>query len=197
MWHNIAAGLLMKILSNELPGVILIEPTIHRDERGLFYEAFNRNDYQQAGLDMDFVQVNVSYSNAGVLRGLHYQLDQPQGKLVTVLHGRIFDVVVDMRRQSTTFGHWTGVELSGHNHKLIWIPPGFSHGFYTLSDGATVVYKVTDYYVPKQARTLLWNDPELGIEWPLREAVPLTLNEADQAGLPLAECEVYEDGRWI
>ena len=187
----------MKILPTELPEVILIEPTIHRDERGLFYEAFNRNDYQQTGLDIDFVQVNVSFSSAGVLRGLHYQLEQPQGKLVTVLHGRIFDVVVDLRRWSKTFGRWTGTELSGHNHRLIWIPPGFAHGFYTLSEGATVVYKVTDYYSPKQARTLLWNDPELGIEWPLREAAPITLNKNDRAGLPLAVCEVYEDGRWI
>lgn len=187
----------MKIIRTELSDILLIEPELHRDERGLFFEAFNHQDYLQAGLEYEFVQDNVSYSGAGVLRGLHYQLDRPQGKLVTVLSGRIFDVAVDLRRQSKTFGRWVSAVLSGYNHRLIWIPPGFAHGFYVLSQGATVLYKVTEHYAPEQERTLIWNDPVLGIDWPLRTERPLILSDQDQAGLPLDKCQVYEDRRWL
>lgn len=182
----------MKIVETELADVVVIEPVLHRDERGIFYEAYQRLDYLEAGLDYEFVQDNISYSGAGVLRGLHYQIERPQGKLVTVVSGRIYDVVVDLRRQSSTFGRWIGTNLSAYNHRLIWIPPGFAHGFYVLSQGATVVYKVTEHYAPGLARTLIWNDPALGIDWPIRDDRPILLSEQDRAGLPLDECQVYE-----
>jgi dTDP-4-dehydrorhamnose 3,5-epimerase len=197
MWPNADHGNIMKILPVELPDVALIEPALHRDERGLFYEAFNSEAYSQAGLEIEFVQDNISRSGAGVLRGLHYQIEKPQGKLVTVLSGSIFDVAVDLRRQSKTFGRWAAVELTGHNHKLIWIPPGFAHGFYVLSEGATVFYKVTQYYVPELARTLSWDDPTVGIDWPVRSDVSLILNDNDRSGLPLSESQVFEGERWL
>jgi dTDP-4-dehydrorhamnose 3,5-epimerase len=187
----------MRVVATELPDIVLIEPALHRDERGLFYEAFNRRDFLETGLEGEFVQDNVSYSQAGVLRGLHYQVERPQGKLVTVLSGRIFDVVVDLRCQSETFGCWMSVDLSGYNHRLIWIPPGFAHGFYVLSQGATVLYKVTEYYAPELARTLRWNDPDVGIDWPVWEDQPVILSEQDQAGLPLDECPVFEGKQWL
>lgn len=182
----------MKTVATELSEIVLIEPELHRDERGLFFEAFNQKDYLEAGLGAKFVKDNVSHSGAGVLRGLHYQIERPQGKLVTVLRGRIFDVAVDLRKHSKTFGRWTSADLSGYNHRLIWIPPGFAHGFYVLSQEATVLYKVTEHYQPELARTLLWNDPALGIDWPLRDDQPIILSDQDQAGLPLDECQVYE-----
>jgi dTDP-4-dehydrorhamnose 3,5-epimerase len=197
MWQNFGPILRMKIIPTELSGIVLIEPESHRDERGLFYEAFNRNDYLKAGLDLSFVQDNVSHSGAGVLRGLHYQLKRPQGKLVTVLRGRIFDVAVDLRRHSKTFGQWVSADLSGYNHRVLWVPPGFAHGFYVLSQGATVLYKVTEHYAPDQARTLLWNDPALRIEWPLKDEQLLILSDQDRAGLPLEACQVYEGQQWL
>lgn len=187
----------MKILTSELPDILWVEPDIHRDDRGLFFELFNQARFQQAGLDLRFVQDNISHSIGGVLRGLHYQIDQPQGKLVAVLRGRIFDVAVDLRRRSKTFGRWAAADLNAGSHRMIWIPPGFAHGFYTLSDQATVLYKVTEYYAPGKERTLLWNDPQLAIDWPIGNGASVTLSDNDRAGQPLARCDVYEGDQWL
>jgi dTDP-4-dehydrorhamnose 3,5-epimerase len=170
----------MRIHSTELQGVVVIEPEVFSDVRGYFLETYNARRFAEAGINEGFVQDNQSHSKRGVLRGLHYQVEQEQGKLIRVLSGEIFDVVVDLRPGSSTFGKWSGFNLSGTEKKLIWIPKGLAHGFYTLSETAEVVYKVTEFYAPQHERTLLWNDPDLGIHWPLRGEP--TLSEKDKAG---------------
>lgn len=164
--------------------VLILEPKVFGDSRGFFLESFNARDFSHAtGLEVNFVQDNHSRSKKGVLRGLHFQVDHPQGKLVRVTQGEVFDVVVDIRRDSPTYGQWVGETLTGVNHKQMWVPPGLAHGFLVLSETADFLYKTTDYYHPESERTVLWSDPEIGIEWP--EIAPLTLATKDQAGLPL------------
>ena len=165
--------------------VLVLEPKVFGDSRGLFLESFNARAFSHAtGLEVNFVQDNHSRSKKGVLRGLHFQVDHPQGKLVRVTQGEVFDVVVDIRRDSPTYGQWVGETLTGVNHKQMWVPPGLAHGFLVLSETADFLYKTTDYYHPESERTVLWSDPEIGIEWPA--IAPLTLATKDQAGLPLA-----------
>lgn len=176
----------MNRIETGLPGVLLLEPEVFADARGLFLESWNARAFQQAtGLTTGFVQDNHSRSRRGVLRGLHYQLGVPQGKLVRVARGEIFDVAVDLRRESPSAGRWTGVRLSGDNHRQLWVPPGFAHGFLVLSEQADVLYKTTAYYDPALERTLAWDDPGVGIEWPLDGANPV-LSARDAAGDPLA-----------
>ncbi|MCC6813093.1 MAG: dTDP-4-dehydrorhamnose 3,5-epimerase, partial [Rubrivivax sp.] len=158
----------MHVIPTALAGVLVLEPRVFGDDRGFFMESYNRRSFAQAtGLDIDFVQDNHSRSRKGVLRGLHYQLRQPQGKLVRVTHGAVFDVAVDIRRGSPTFGRWVGVELSADNHRQLWVPPGLAHGFVVLSDSADFLYKTTDYYAPEHERSIAWDDPAIGIDWPL------------------------------
>ena len=174
-----------------LPEIVLLQPRVFGDHRGDFFESYNKRVFQDlTGLDVDFVQDNHSSSRAHVLRGLHYQIRQPQGKLVRVISGEVFDVAVDLRRSSPSFGRWVGARLSAAGRQILWIPPGFAHGFCVLSSEAEFLYKATDYYAPEHERTLLWNDPALGIAWPLL-GEPV-VNAKDAAGRPLARAEVYE-----
>lgn len=180
----------MKAIRTAIPDLLILEPKVFGDARGFFMESFNARVFAEAtGLDVDFVQDNHSRSARGVLRGLHYQLQQAQGKLVRVVRGAVFDVAVDLRRASPTFGQWAGVELSEENNRQFWIPPGFAHGFLVTSDSADFLYKTTDYYAPEHERSLAWNDPAVGVEWPL-QGEPL-LSAKDLAGKPLAECETF------
>ena len=180
----------MKVVPTELPDVLLLEPKIHGDDRGHFFESYNRRGLaKSAGIDVEFVQENQSRSGRNVLRGLHYQIRQPQGKLVRVLHGSIFDVAVDMRASSPTFGRWVGLHLSGENQRIAWIPPGFAHGFLVLSDSADFLYKVTDYWAPEYERSLRWNDPDLAIDWP-SSGTPI-LSDKDQAAPLFKVAERY------
>jgi dTDP-4-dehydrorhamnose 3,5-epimerase len=173
-----------------LEGVKIIEPKVFGDARGFFFESFNARDFaEQTGERVEFVQDNHSRSAKGVLRGLHYQIQHAQGKLVRVVAGALFDVVVDLRRSSPTFGKWEGVELSAENKKQLWVPPGFAHGFVSLEDGTELLYKTTDYWYPEFERSLLWNDPAVGIEWPI-DGEPL-LAAKDAAGALLAQAEVF------
>jgi len=165
-----------------IPDVLIIEPKVFGDARGFFFESFNQKAFNQAtGLDMQFVQDNHSRSAKGVLRGLHYQVQQPQGKLVRVVRGAVFDVTVDIRPASPSFGQWVGVELSEANHRQLWVPPGLAHGFLVLSDSADLIYKTTDYYAPQYERCIAWNDASLAIAWPLQGEMPL-LSSKDAAG---------------
>ena len=164
----------------DIEGLYVIEPTVFKDERGYFVETYNQNDMKEAGLDMVFVQDNQSSSTKGVLRGLHFQKQFPQGKLVRVVRGKVFDVAVDLRSDSKTYGKWFGVELSAENMKQFYIPEGFAHGFLVLSDEAEFCYKCTDFYHPGDEGGLAWNDPEIGVEWPLEEGVDLIISEKDQ-----------------
>ncbi|MEP7083801.1 MAG: dTDP-4-dehydrorhamnose 3,5-epimerase [Betaproteobacteria bacterium] len=174
-----------------IPELLLLRPKVFSDQRGTFFESFNARGFREAtGLDVDFVQDNHSFSRRHVLRGLHYQVSHAQGKLVRVVSGAVFDVAVDLRRSSPTFGRWVGARLSADDRDMLWIPPGFAHGFYVLSDGAEFLYKTTDYWAPEFERTLLWNDPALGIEWPLT-GEPI-LNAKDAGGRSLALAEVYD-----
>lgn len=175
----------MKIIQTEIPDVVVLEPRIFTDSRGFFLETYNERSFAALGIAERFVQDNQSYSKQGVLRGLHFQVEQAQGKLVRVVAGEVFDVAVDLRRASATFGKWTGAQLSSTNRHMIWIPKGFAHGFYTLSDTAEVAYKVTDFYAPQHERTLLWNDPYVAIQWPL-EGEPI-LSHKDRAGMRLKD----------
>lgn len=159
----------MNLIPTDLPGVLLIEPKIFGDARGWFFESWNRQRYAECGLDQDFVQDNLSYSGRGILRGLHFQNPKPQGKLVQVLQGEVFDVAVDIRRGSPTFGRWAGATLSAGNRRQFYVPEGFAHGFCVLSESALFAYKCTDYYAPEHEFSLRWDDPELGIDWPLGE----------------------------
>ena len=180
----------MQVVRAEIPGVLLLEPKVFGDERGFFFEAYNRRTFREAtGLDVDFVQDNYSRSERNVLRGLHYQIKQAQGKLVRVISGEIWDVAVDLRRSSPTFGKWTGFALTAESKRTAWIPAGFAHGFVVVSESADVLYKATDYYAPEHERTLLWSDPALGIQWPLRGEPVLA--EKDLRGKPLREAEVF------
>ncbi len=180
----------MKVEPAALAGVLLLEPKVFGDARGIFYESYNRKTFAQAtGLDVEFVQDNHSRSLKNVLRGLHYQLRQPQGKLVRVTAGEIWDVAVDLRRGSASFGRWVGMRLDAASHRMLWIPAGFAHGFIVLSEQAEVLYKSTDYYAPEHERTLLWNDPAIGISWPLAGEPVMT--DKDRRGTPLAEAESF------
>ena len=175
----------IKVTRNEIEGLAVIEPTVFRDERGYFVETYNENDMKEAGLDLRFVQDNQSMSRKGVLRGLHFQKQYPQGKLVRVLQGRVFDVAVDLRANSPTFGKWFGVELSDENMRQFYIPEGFAHGFYVMSDVAVFAYKCTDFYHPGDEGGMKWDDPEIGIEWPL-DGEPL-LSEKDRKWLGIRD----------
>lgn len=175
---------------NSLPDVVLIQPKVFQDDRGFFFESFNQNLFaEKMGHSHQFVQDNHSRSLKHVLRGLHYQIQQPQGKLVRAVVGEIFDVAVDIRQQSPTFGQWVGYVLTADNKQQLWVPPGFAHGFLVLSEVAEVLYKTTDYYAPQHERFILWNDPDIAIDWPL-EGTPV-LSAKDQAGKSLREAEVY------
>ncbi|MEW4530140.1 dTDP-4-dehydrorhamnose 3,5-epimerase [Maioricimonas sp. JC845] len=179
----------MKFQRTELPDVVLIEPTIFRDDRGFFMETYHRQRFVEGGIDAVFVQDNLSRSTRGTVRGLHFQIQQAQGKLVHVLAGEIFDVAVDLRRSSATFGRWVGVTLSEDNRRAVYIPPGFAHGFCVVSETADVFYKCTDFYAPQHERTLLWNDPAVGVDWPV-PGEPI-LSEKDRHGQPLSDVECY------
>ena len=179
----------MKVTPTRLPDVLLIEPRVFADSRGLFFESWNEREFERAGIGARFVQDNHSRSVRGVLRGLHYQINRPQGKLVRVVAGEIFDVAVDIRRSSANFGRWEGIRLSADSRNMLWVPVGFAHGFCVLSELAEVLYKTTDFYSLEHERCLLWNDPELRIDWPL-PAAPI-LSPKDAAGVPLRDAETF------
>ncbi|QDT54881.1 dTDP-4-dehydrorhamnose 3,5-epimerase [Caulifigura coniformis] len=179
----------MQFRAGRLPGLVLIEPRVFADDRGFFQELFHRGRFADAGIDVDFVQDNLSRSKAGVVRGLHYQIEQPQGKLVRALRGEVFDVAVDLRRSSPTFGQWEGFRLSEDNQLAVYIPPGFAHGFSVLSDSADVLYKCTALYAPQHERTLLWNDPTVNVAWP--HSQPPIVSGKDLAGLPFGHAEMF------
>ncbi|HUF35655.1 MAG TPA: dTDP-4-dehydrorhamnose 3,5-epimerase [Gemmatimonadales bacterium] len=181
----------MRVAATELAGVLIIEPVVHRDGRGFFLESWREERYRAAGVDLPFVQDNHSRSAAGVLRGLHYQVETPQGKLVRAVAGEIFDVAVDLRRSSPTFGRWVGAVLSDANHRQLWIPAGFAHGFYVTSASADVLYKCTAPYAPAHERCLRWDDPALGIAWPLRAGEPPIVSPRDAAGATLSEAATF------
>ena len=179
----------MRVLTTNIPGVLIFEPRVFADARGYFLETFHQPRYREADLHHEFVQDNLSQSCRGTLRGLHYQIEHPQGKLCSVLRGEVYDVAVDLRRRSPTFGQWTSVCLSEENHRQLYVPPGIAHGFCVLSDVAQFVYKCTDFYYPAGERTILFNDPQLGIDWPLSQ--PL-LSDKDRNGLPFAEAPHFD-----
>jgi len=180
----------MKVIATGLPDVLVLEPRVFGDERGFFFESFNARTFTQAtGLTPEFVQDNHSRSARGVLRGLHYQISQAQGKLVRVVAGEVFDVAVDLRRGSPTFGRWTGVHLSADNKRMMWVPEGFAHGFLVLSESAEFLYKTTDYYAPEHERCIRWDDPQLAIDWPLQEAPQLSAK--DRNGASFADAEPF------
>jgi len=181
----------VKVTATSIPDVLVIEPKVFGDARGFFFESFNQKAFDEAiGGHVEFVQDNHSRSAKGVLRGLHYQIQQSQGKLVRAVRGAVFDVAVDIRKSSTTFGKWVGVELTEDNHRQLWIPAGFAHGFLVLSDSADFLYKTTDYYAPAHERSIAWNDPSIGINWPELGISP-SLSAKDQAGMLLADAEVF------
>jgi dTDP-4-dehydrorhamnose 3,5-epimerase len=180
----------MKVIPTEIPDVLIIEPQVYGDDRGFFLESFNQRDFREkTGVNTTFVQDNHSMSLKNVLRGLHYQIPNPQGKLVRVVSGSVFDVAVDARQSSPTFGQWVGCVLSAENKRIFWVPEGFAHGFLVLSDRAEFLYKTTNYYYPKYEKTILWNDADLGIDWPLE--TPPILSPKDQAGQPFKSVEVF------
>ena len=181
----------MNVITTDIPDVKIIEPKVFGDARGFFYESFNARKFRDAtGLDVEFVQDNHSKSGLGVLRGLHYQMEQPQGKLVRVISGKVFDVAVDIRKSSATFGQWIGEILSAENNRQLWIPPGFAHGFVVLTEGTEFLYKTTDYYAPEHERTIQWDDPDLAINWPV-EGLTARLSEKDQKGISFAKAEYF------
>jgi len=182
----------MRFIETALPGVLIVEPKVFGDARGFFMETYQSRRMCEAGIQTTFVQDNQSRSARGVLRGLHYQFGQPQAKLVRVIRGSVFDVCVDLRRSSPAFGNWFGVELSEDNHRQLWIPRGLAHGFYVLSEIADVFYKADDYYAPQTERTLLWDDPALGINWPFASGEKPLLSEKDKQGKRLAECDLFD-----
>ena len=180
----------MKVTPTAIPEVLIVEPKVFGDARGFFYESFNQKAFNEAtGLDVNFVQDNHSRSAKGVLRGLHYQVQQPQGKLVRVVRGAVFDVAVDIRKGWPTFGKWVGIELTEDNHRQLWVPPGFAHGFVVLSDSADFLYKTTDYYAPEYERCIAWNDPEIGIDWPF--TIAPSLSSKDQHGMALCDAVTF------
>jgi dTDP-4-dehydrorhamnose 3,5-epimerase len=182
----------MKFIRAKLPDIIIVEPQVFGDERGFFMETYQVKRFADAGIYANFVQDNHSRSRRGTLRGLHYQIQQAQGKLTRVIDGEIFDVAVDIRQNSSTFGQWVGIHLSAANKRQLWIPQGFAHGFYVLSEWAEVLYKVDDYYAPEWERTLIWNDPEIGIQWPLTDGLPPILSPKDAQGKLLSQAELFE-----
>lgn len=179
----------MNVIETSLPGVLVLEPRVFGDERGFFFESYNKKVLEKAGVVAEFVQDNHSRSIRNVLRGLHYQIRQPQGKLVRVIRGEVFDVAVDIRRSSSHFGKWVGLNLSAENKRVAWVPPGFAHGFLVLSEVAEFLYKTTDYWAPEHERCISWNDPELAINWPL-EGEP-TLSAKDKLGRALKNAELF------
>ncbi|TRU27141.1 MAG: dTDP-4-dehydrorhamnose 3,5-epimerase [Microcystis aeruginosa Ma_SC_T_19800800_S464] len=180
----------MKVIPTEIPDVLIIEPQVYGDDRGFFLESFNQKDFREkTGVNTTFVQDNHSMSLKNVLRGLHYQIPNPQGKLVRVVSGSVFDVAVDARKSSPTFGQWVSCVLSAENKRIFWVPEGFAHGFLVLSDRAEFLYKTTNYYYPQYEKTILWNDADLGIDWPLK--TPPILSPKDQAGQPFKSVEVF------
>lgn len=181
----------MRFLSTALKDVFIIEPQVFGDSRGFFMETWQAQKFYAAGIDLAFVQDNHSKSHQGTLRGLHYQIQQPQGKLIRVIVGEIFDVAVDLRRSSLTFGKWLGVTLSAQNRRMLWVPPGFAHGFYVLSDTAEAVYKCTNYYAPQFERILRWDDLDLAISWPLIKGAPIILSAKDAEGMYFKNAELY------
>jgi dTDP-4-dehydrorhamnose 3,5-epimerase len=185
-----AGGALMKVKPASLEGVLILEPRVFGDERGFFLESFNQRVMQEVGISQNFVQDNHSYSTRNVLRGLHYQMPRPQGKLVRAIGGEILDVVVDLRRNSPTFGGWEAVRLSGENKTMLWIPPGFAHGFRVISESVHLLYKATDFYFPEFEHTMAWNDPHLKIDWQLT-GEPV-ISKKDAAGIFFAKAEYYE-----
>ena len=182
----------MKFTPTKIPDVILIEPAVYGDDRGFFKETWQRKTFAENGIDFDFVQDNHSKSSHGILRGLHYQIKNPQGKLVRVIEGSVIDVAVDMRKQSKTFGQWVGFELSAENHLMMWVPPGFAHGFYVNSDSAEFVYKCTDYYAPEHERSVRWNDPDLKIDWQLVDNKAPMLSEKDADAPSFVNAETFQ-----
>ena len=182
----------MQFRTTELPDIVLVEPRVYEDARGFFFESYHKQLFEEQKISLEFVQDNHSRSKHGTLRGLHYQIRQPQGKLVRVILGEIYDVAVDLRKSSPTFGKWMGLNLSAKNKKQLYIPPGFAHGFYVLSEWAEVLYKASDYYAPQWERTLLWNDTKVNISWPLPENEEPLLSSKDAAGIPFEQAEVYD-----
>lgn len=182
----------MKFQPTTIPDVVIIEPQVFGDHRGFFMETWQERTFTEAGIALPFVQDNHSRSSQGILRGLHYQLKHPQGKLVRVISGEVFDVAVDIRKNSPTFGQWVGEILSADNRRMLWVPPGFAHGFYVMSESAEFLYKCTDFYAPAHERTILWNDPALSIDWPLINGATPVLSAKDEGGVLLSESEVYE-----
>ncbi|NES68793.1 dTDP-4-dehydrorhamnose 3,5-epimerase [Okeania sp. SIO2B3] len=181
----------MNVIQTEIPEVLLIEPKVFGDERGFFMESFNqRNFSEKTGVNLEFVQDNHSRSSKGVLRGLHYQIQQAQGKLLRAVVGEIFDVAVDIRKNSPNFGKWVGYLLNAENKRQLWVPPGFAHGFLVVSETADVLYKTTDYYAPEYERSIIWNDPEIGIIWPL-EGIEVKLSKKDEAGTTLKDADLF------
>jgi len=180
----------MNVIETDLPGVLILEPKVFGDARGFFQETWNAKVFAEIGIDAQFVQDNHSRSAKGILRGLHYQVQDPQGKLVRVTSGRVFDVAVDIRRSSPHFGRWTGVELSGENKRMFWVPPGFAHGFVALEDETDFLYKCTALYAPQWDRSIAWNDPDIAIDWPLEGLAPL-LSAKDVAAIALKDAEVF------
>jgi len=180
----------MNVIKTAIPEILIIEPKVYGDPRGFFMESYHQSKFAEVGIQNVFIQDNHSGSQQGTLRGLHYQLRQPQGKLVRVVVGEVFDAAVDIRQGSSTFGKWVGTVLSAENHRQLWIPPGFAHGFYVLSKWAELLYKVTDFYAPQWDRTILWNDPAIGIDWPLLDQQVL-LSQKDAAGVKLVDAEIY------
>ena len=181
----------MKIIETTIPDVKIIEPAVFGDARGYFMETWNQQGFYEQGLDIAFVQDNHSRSPQGILRGLHYQIKHAQGKLVRVVTGKVFDVAVDIRKNSITFGQWVGVELSDENHRMLWVPPGFAHGFYVMSEQADFLYKCTDIYAPEYERSIKWDDAEIGIKWPLINGEQPIVSEKDKQGLSLSASEVF------
>lgn len=182
----------MKLEATPLQDAFLITPRVFGDDRGFFLESWNRRAYAELGLDVEFVQDNHSRSQQGILRGLHFQTQHAQGKLVRVTSGAVYDVIVDLRRSSPTFGRWYGVELRADLHNMLWMPPGFAHGFYVLSDSADFLYKTSDYYHPESEITLRWDDPTVAVEWPLASGNPPTLSAKDRDGLPWEEIPLFD-----
>ena len=182
----------MKFIPTEIPGVIIVEPDVFGDHRGFFMESWHAEKFAEGGIDAQFVQDNHSRSSQGILRGLHYQIEQPQGKLVRVLSGEVFDVVVDLRRDSPTFGKWVGMYLNDTDKKMLWVPPGFAHGFYVVSEQADFFYKCTELYAPEHERAIRWDDPDLAIDWPIASGQEPVLAPKDAAAKSFKDAEVYE-----
>ena len=185
-------GVKLKILPTAINDVKIIEPKVFGDERGYFLESWNQQSFDDLGLDVRFVQDNHSYSQQNILRGLHYQLEQPQGKLVRVIEGEVYDVAVDIRKSSSTFGQWVGVRLSGTNHRMLWVPPGFAHGFYVMSPTVHFCYKCTEYYAPEFEHSIQWDDSKLNIDWPLIKGESPQLSKKDQDGIAFEQAEYFK-----